>query len=339
MTTLNISFFAILKRQFKIINTKYGVKIKELQYVFYYNMGFILIIFVCIFITIYIVRKDIINFSRRIILIISNIIDKKYDFEFNTNEESILSKVENQLKHLIDIIKERENKNEIEKNNIKALISDISHQIKTPIANITMYNDTLIDRDISEKDRKIFLYNMKSQIVKLQWLIDALIKISRLENGVIKLNIKKYNISETIANVLSSVYIKAESKNIEIRVDCNKNIEAFYDLKWTNEAIFNILDNAVKYTDKNGSINIKVYSWDIFVKIDIVDSGIGISEKEIPNIFKRFYRVPSLSEIEGVGIGLYLSRKIISMENGYIKVESKKGKGSKFSIFLPKIND
>lgn len=330
-----IIFSLFLRYKIKYIVKQAPYLNKELNNILVHTFIFIIIILLIITILIYYIRKDILKFSERIIYVIDNIILQKYDLSFEINEETILSKTENKLKHLVEVMKDREEKYEIEKNSIKSLISDISHQIKTPIANITMYNDTLIDRKLSESNRLIFLNNMKSQINKLEWLIQALIKMSRLENGIIKLNLTEYEISETIAQALSSIYLKAEKKNISVRVNCHHSIKAFYDPKWTSEAIFNLLDNAVKYTYSGGNIKISVESWELFTKIDIMDSGMGIDKEEINNIFKRFYRIKSVSTIDGVGIGLYLSREIISMEGGYIKVNSQKGVGSIFSIFLP----
>lgn len=328
-------FSLFLRYKIKYIVEQYPYLSKELNNILVYTLTFIVIILLIITMLICYIRKDILKFSERIIYVIDNIILQKYDLSFEINEETILSKTESKFKHLVEVMKNREEKYEIEKNSIKSLISDISHQIKTPIANITMYNDTLIDRELSESNRLIFLNNMKSQINKLEWLVQALIKMSRLENGIIKLNLMEYEISETIADALSSIYLKAEKKNISIRVNCHHSIKAFYDPKWTGEAIFNILDNAVKYTCNGGSIKINVESWELFTKIDIIDSGIGIDNEEINNIFKRFYRIKSVSIIDGVGIGLYLSREIVRMESGYIKVNSQKGVGSTFSIFLP----
>lgn len=275
------------------------------------------------------------KFTDRACSVIDDIINQKEDIDFQTDEETLMSKLEYKLKHLIDVMNNHKEKYLTEHDNIKTLISDISHQIKTPIANISMYNETLIERELPRDKSLMCLNNMKSQVNKLQWLVDALIKMSRLENGVIALNKNKTNLIETIANALSGVYIKAENKNIEISVHCDENLVLNHDYKWTSEALFNILDNGVKYTNENGYINVSVEKWDIFTKIDIEDNGIGIEEQEINDIFKRFYRASEVSTIEGIGIGLYLARKIIISQGGYMKVKSSKGEGTTFSIFLP----
>ena len=284
--------------------------------------------FVCI------LRFNILYFSDNMCNIIDKVISKEQFIDFDTHRETMLSKLEHKFRQLVEIMNNDKEEALREKDNIKSLISDISHQIKTPIANLSMYNDTLIERDLGKSQQKIFLGNMRFQVSKLEWLVDSLIKMSRLENSIIKLNKSSGKLNETIANALSGIYIKAEKKNIKLRVDCPSYITLLHDKKWTSEAIFNILDNSVKYNNGNGEIKILVESFEFFTKIDIKDTGIGIDENEINNIFKRFYRSRELSEVEGVGIGLYLSNEIITRQGGYIKVSSEKGKGTTFSIFL-----
>lgn len=281
------------------------------------------------------IESRVAKFTGRACSVIDDIINQKEEIDFDTDEETLMSKLEHKLKQLIEVMNHHREKYLTEHDNIKTLISDISHQIKTPIANISMYNETLIERELPRDKSLMCLNNMRAQTNKLQWLVEALIKMSRLENGVIALNKTNTNIIETIANALSGVYIKADKKNIEISVDCDDKLLLNHDDKWTSEALFNILDNGVKYTNEGGYINVRVEKWDIFTKIDIEDNGIGIDEQEINNIFKRFYRASEVSNVEGIGIGLYLAREIIVSQGGYIQVKSMKGKGTTFSIFLP----
>ncbi len=301
------------------------------------NIGIIIfsaLILILSFVYYYMLRKDIMSFSNRLSNTIDDIINNKENIEFNTTEETITSKIENKLKQLLEIIENEKTIYKEERDSIKTLISDISHQIKTPIANISMYNETLTNRSLNEEQQILCINNMKFQVEKLEWLVKSLIKMSRLENKIINLNKNNTSINEVIANALGGVYLKAEDKNIDINITCDEKVKINCDSKWTSEAIFNILENAVKYTPSGGNINILVEKLEIFTKIEITDSGIGIDEKEINNIFKRFYRSTEVSAEEGVGLGLYLAREIITNQGGYIKVVSKKGIGSKFSIYL-----
>ncbi|HBB28592.1 MAG TPA: two-component sensor histidine kinase [Clostridiales bacterium] len=224
---------------------------------------------------------------------------------------------------------------EEEKNVIKSLISDISHQTKTPIANIMLYSSLLMEQDNISDDTRNMIEQVNLQSQKLDFLIEALITASRLETGIISVNPIKNSISELVDNILIQIESKSKAKNIDITTNIEKGY-AIFDMKWTVEAIYNIVDNAVKYTQNGGSVKIIAIPYELFYRIDIIDNGIGIEDKDLCKIFQRFYRSQNVQQIEGVGIGLYLTREIISSEGGYIKVASKINEDTTFSVFLPK---
>ena len=174
-----------------------------------------------------------------------------------------------------------------------------------------------------------------SQLDKLDFLMQAMIKTSRLEAGVIALEPKPQTIYDTLAAALGGILLNAEQKKIAVTVDCPETVTAAHDRKWTTEALFNILDNAVKYTAEGGKIHVAVVCWEMYVKIDISDTGIGIPEQHQGTIFKRFYREDRVHDAPGIGIGLYLAREIITRQGGFIRVASEVGSGSTFSVFLP----
>jgi signal transduction histidine kinase len=198
-----------------------------------------------------------------------------------------------------------------------------------------MYNFLLLDNNIDNDKRIEFTKNMQSQLDKLNWLMESLIKMSRLETGIINLIKDNNSIMQTALKAISMALLKAEQKNINITFDGDENIIINHDIKWTQEAIFNIIDNAIKYSPENSVIDVSLTKYELFCRIDIRDNGIGITESDINKIFTRFYRGENGKTIDGVGIGLFLSRKIISEQGGYIKVTSSIGKGSVFSVFLP----
>lgn len=218
---------------------------------------------------------------------------------------------------------------------LQGLISDISHQVKTPISNLKLVNATLLEQEMKREKQIEFLKASNCQLDKLDFLMQAMIKTSRLETGVIALNMKYQLIYETLAEALSGVVFSAEKK--QLQVDCSETLRVPHDRKWTREALFNLLDNAVKYTDDKGSIYIRVQVFDMYMKLDIADTGIGIPENQQAMIFKRFYRGENAHDAEGIGIGLYLAREIITRQGGYIKVSSEPEwrKGRTFSVFLP----
>ncbi len=268
---------------------------------------------------------------------IESIIDDNPQDIFSTIEDTMLSKLQSQIIKLSDILKAYNIKQKKEKDNITALISDISHQLKTPLANLNMYNSLLLDEKLDDNKRMEFTKNMESQVEKLNWLMESLIKMSRLETGIIKLYPQKQSISQTILQSILMISSKAEEKGMNISLN-GDDISLIHDSKWTQEAIFNILDNAVKYGPENTEIDILIIKYDLFCRIDIADRGGGIIESDTNKIFTRFYRGENSKDKEGVGIGLFLSRKIISRHGGYIKVKSIPGEGTIFSIFLPTSN-
>lgn len=249
-------------------------------------------------------------------------------------EDTLYSKLYTKLYKINEIQKLNVQEREDELAIIHELISDISHQVKTPIANIKVYSEMILKDEELSTNAICKLKTMESQVNKLDFLLKSLIKMSRLETNIIVIRPEKYKIIDLVAGALNDVVIDAEKKNITIATQCSHNVMAYIDLKWTIEAVFNILDNAVKYTPINGKILIEVEELEEFVKVGISDTGIGIEEKKIPLIFQRFYRDGSIKNIEGLGLGLCLAREIIEKEKGYIRVFSKVGKGTSFFVFL-----
>lgn len=251
-------------------------------------------------------------------------------------EESLFYKINYRLGRLYEVMNENRRNVAKERADLQELISDISHQVKTPIANLKMINSTLMEQKVSPYKQKEFLSASASQLDKLDFLMQAMIKTSRLETGVISLDKKKQPVYDTLASALGGILLNAEKKQIDVSVDCPEQLAVPHDRKWTSEALFNILDNAVKYTPENGKITVTVECWELYLKISIADTGKGIPEKHQGAIFKRFYREDDVHDVEGIGIGLYLAREIISMQGGYIKLNSDPGLGSCFTVFLPR---
>ncbi|WP_442436534.1 sensor histidine kinase [Paenibacillus peoriae] len=254
------------------------------------------------------------------------------NFSEHVFDESVLSAVETKLARFLSICTVSSKNLLAEKNKINELISDISHQTKTPVANILLYSQLLSEYELSQ-DAFTCVKALSAQAEKLNFLIHALVKTSRLETGIITVSPRRESVQKLLDAALEQMIPKAEAKGISVVME-DTVIHAYFDLKWTSEAIYNIMDNAIKYTETGGNMNIKVMAYDLFCRIDIIDNGIGIAEEEQGKIFTRFYRSPTVNSQEGVGIGLFLAREIIAAEGGYIKVRSCYGSGSTFSIFL-----
>ncbi len=217
---------------------------------------------------------------------------------------------------------------------VQQMVSDISHQLKTPLSNVLLYSDTLEASGELGEEGQHFLSIMQGQLYKLKFLIHSLIKMSRLESHMLVLQTETTPFFPTLSRAISAILPAADKKGLTIQVHCPEQLCLHFDPKWTEEAIFNVLDNAVKYTS-SGSITVLVEPWQLYTRISVTDTGIGVDSRHQNDIFKRFYREHRVHHEEGVGIGLYLTREILERQGGYITVSSSPGKGSCFSLFLP----
>lgn len=227
---------------------------------------------------------------------------------------------------------------EREEGKIKSLVTDISHQLKNPLASLKMSYEIADSASFSQAEQNAFLLQGKEEVKKLDSLFEALINVSRLEAHMIQIVPVLSSIKKTLFSAVNSIYMKAFDKQIEISMEEFTDLELPHDPKWTEEVIVNILDNAVKYAEENTHIEIKVNSLVSYVLIEIADEGIGIPRSEMNKIFRRFYRGQSkeVSGIGGSGVGLYLARRILEEQGGNITVTSGRNKGSIFQVMLPK---
>ena len=252
------------------------------------------------------------------------------------DSETIFARISYRLSRLYGVLQENRRKVDEERRELQTLVSDISHQVKTPVANLKMVTDTLLVKPVTEQERQEFLQGIRSQTDKLEFLVQSMGKASRLETGSITLEKKDAPLIDTLAQAMSGIVYEAEKKGISVEVQCPEDLRVSHDGKWTAEALFNLLDNAVKYTPAGGRISVSVEQWEMYVKLDVADTGKGIPESRHAAIFRRFYREEEVHDQPGVGIGLYLAREIITRQGGYIKVTSEVGRGSVFSVFLPR---
>ena len=301
------------------------------------GLVFILLVLFCGILLVFVMRRKLTMFSEALCRTLDDMMAGDAEPPLpNAEEENLFYKVNHRLVRLYEVMRENRRSIAKEREELQELISDISHQVKTPIANLKMIDATLLEQSVSEEKQRDFLRAMGGQIDKLDFLMQAMVKTSRLETGVISLDRHKQPIYDTLAAALGGILLNAEKKDIEVSVSCPEMLKVVHDRKWTSEALFNILDNAVKYTPSGGRINVSVECWEMYLKIDITDTGKGIVENRHGAIFKRFYREEEVHDIDGIGIGLYLAREIITLQDGYIKVISEIGKGSTFSVFLPR---
>ena len=272
---------------------------------------------------------------EQITLLIEALVEQQERQIFSEAEDTLTARLQHQLLKLRNILTAQNQMLAKEKEQIKTLISDISHQIKTPIAAANTFAELLSDGELSAEERTEYITTLQMSLGKLTFLTNSLIKMSRLESGIISLKPEKNSLNEIVLQAVKTVYAKAKEKGILITFECDQAFEAVLDFNWTAEAISNVIDNAVKYTPQGGFVCLQITEYPSFLRLDISDSGVGIPEEEQAKIFGRFYRGKQSVGTDGVGIGLYLTREIINKQNGYMKVSSDEN-GSTFSMFLKK---
>jgi signal transduction histidine kinase len=254
-----------------------------------------------------------------------------------TFDESLLSKIESKMLRFLEQSRLKQEQIVGEQTRVHSLISDISHQTKTPLSNVALYTQLLAEQNLTNEQTTL-LEQISASVEKLSFLIQSLVKTSRLESGVIKIEPKPGNVYDLISTAAAECESLADDKNIALSYaqEDNAPFAVLCDSRWCAEALFNIIENAVKYTE-NGSVRISVTEYEMFARIDVTDTGRGIREEDLSKVFGRFWRAPESAGYPGVGVGLYLAREIITACGGYTKVSSQIGHGSTFSIFLSKV--
>lgn len=291
---------------------------------------------VWLFVLILLLRRRLSRFTDDLCEALDSMMNGSGGMEKIPDEETLFSRLHTRLRRLYEVMEQNKTQVDTQRQELQSLVSDISHQVKTPISNLKMLTDTLLSKPVTQEEQQSFLIGMGSQLDKLDFLFGAMVKSSRLETGLIRLERVQSRIYDTLAQALSGIVYGAEKKEIAVTVHCPEALVLCHDAKWTAEALFNLLDNAVKYTSEGGEVSITVEEWEMHVKISITDTGKGISEEQHAAIFRRFYRDEDVHTIPGVGIGLYLTREIITRQGGYIKLTSAVGQGATFAVFLPK---
>ena len=241
-------------------------------------------------------------------------------------KETIYSKTTNQLIRLQEILEGRRKEAEKSKYEIQKLISEIAHQLRTPLANIKNYTE-LLQESLNETQETLnteYIKDLRTSEEQLCFLVESFIKTARLEQGIIQVHMQKENLVETILNALGQIQKKAEEKDIYFQVELPEKIICEHDKNWMCEALYNVFDNAVKYSKSNSTIDITMKQTEMFYEVQIRDYGIGIKDGEENKIFQRFYRGEQARGQEGCGIGLYLSREIVLLQKGIMKATQMK---------------
>lgn len=245
---------------------------------FFYIGLFLFLLSICIA---FLVRKYLVLYTTSLISCIDNMLAGKKEVMFDEENEFLTSKIQVKLRQLYDVLKKQREQSRKDKEQLEEIISDISHQAKTPMSNIKMYADILQKQELSQKRQNEFLDFIQFQVDKLDSFMSSMLEVSQMEMGTISVFPKRQPIMKLIEGAVCSIAVKAEKKGMDLCITCDETFTACYDLKWTTEALVNILDNAVKYTNEKGKIRISVLKLGFFMKIQVTDSGKGIAEENL----------------------------------------------------------
>ncbi len=267
--------------------------------------------------------KDISNY-------INSILNNDYSIDIREYNEDEISALKNYIYKITIKLRNMSENSQKEKEYLETALSDISHQLKTPLTSLMVINELLENENIDDSKRKECQEKSKIQLEKIQWLITSLLKISQIDSGTIKFKKEQLNLKEMLDKVIEPLAIQIELKDIILIENIDEDIMLLCDENWTIEAIVNIIKNAYEHTENSGTIKISAEKNPIYTEIKIEDNGCGISEEDINHIFERFYK--GKSNKDSIGIGLNMSKMIIDKQNGSIEVKSKLGEGTTFCI-------
>lgn len=288
---------------------------------------FLIVLFI-ILVHEYIKLKNINNLTK----VLEEINNKNYKIDIDDFREDELSILKSEIYKTTIMLKEQADNSTLDKINLKDSLSNISHQLKTPLTSINIMLDNILDsEEMSEDVRTEFINNIKREISNINFLVAGILKLSRLDANVVNFMVEKVKVKDIINECIKNVSSLCDLKSISIDVTGNEMLKINCDFKWEVEAITNILKNCVEHSNNNSKIDIKYINNKMYTEITIKDYGVGIPEKDVKHIFERFYK-GSNSTSDSIGIGLSLSKSIIEQENGTINVNSKLNKGTVFTI-------
>ena len=320
----------------------YGIDIKkdsailknEGEFVKFEILLLILLILLIINILIIIIKYSNNNSKKinEITKYIEQINRRNYKLDIEENSEDELSILKNEIYKTTVMLNEIAENETKDKKELKESLSDISHQLKTPLTSIIIMLDNILDnKEMSQEVREEFIKDIKREITNIQFLIETLLKLSKLDANSVEFINKEFEVEEIIQNSVKNVAMICDLKNIKINITGNSKEKLLCDERWQIEAITNILKNAVEHSKNNSQIDIKYTQNKAYTKITIEDYGMGINEDDLKHIFERFYKGKNASK-DSVGIGLALAKAIIEKNNGYITVSSKESEGTTFAI-------
>jgi signal transduction histidine kinase len=278
------------------------------------------------------------NNVRAFSLAAKKIVEGDYNLKLSEEREGDLSKLTKSFNAMGEVIRANIFALKKEKKFLVDLLSDISHQLKTPLSAMILYNDILLNRNVSQEQSKTFLVNNENQLNRMQWLIQNLLKLAKIDANAIELEIEEVSLRETIEETIEILESKSEAAKVRVEFLEGSDVLLKQDRLWLQEAFINVIKNGIEHTKVEGVVQVELEENPVFIRVFVKDNGEGIAEEELVNIFKRFYKGKSSKKSDSVGIGLALAKSIIEKHGGYIEVSSKLNQGSTFVITFLKYN-
>ncbi|AJA49271.1 sensor protein ResE [Clostridium pasteurianum DSM 525 = ATCC 6013] len=269
---------------------------------------------------------------RRLTFGAKRVLEGEYDIAISEDKEGDMSKLSASFNSMRGIIRNNLDELRKEKQFLVDLLSDISHQLKTPLSSMIIYNDILLNKELSKDQSNTFLVSNRNQLYRMNWLIKSILKLARIDAKAVEFNKENQSLNETIEDSIEALDSKASEAKVEIDFKKNRQVIFPHDSKWIQEALINIIKNSIEHSKENGKINVYLDENPIYRRITIEDNGEGISERDLPNIFKRFYKAKTSNNSESIGIGLALSKSIIEAHDGIIEARSNIFEGTRFII-------
>lgn len=269
---------------------------------------------------------------RKITLGAKKVVEGQYDLSIREDREGDFSKMANAFNSMREIIRNNISELNEEKQFLVDLLSDISHQLKTPLSSMIVYNDIMMNKELTKEQRHIFLLNNQNQLNRMNWMIQSILKLAKLDANAIEFDKEKQSLNETVQDAIDALESRAFQENVKVVFKEKEEIFFEHDRLWLEEALINIIKNGIEHTPKGGKVSIELTNSLVYQRVTVKDSGEGIREEDLPNIFKRFYKAKTSKKSDSVGIGLALAKSIVEAHNGMIEAESVVGVGTKFTI-------
>ncbi|WP_315115211.1 HAMP domain-containing sensor histidine kinase [uncultured Clostridium sp.] len=305
---------------------------KTIQKNNYYTIFIFIVMIATIFIINYFQHISIYKKIRRLTLGAKKVIDGEYDIAIEEDKEGDFSKLATSFNSMREIIRNNLEQLQNEKEFLVNLLSDISHQLKTPLSSMIVYNDIMLKKDLTKEQREVFLVNNQNQLNRMEWLIKSILKLAKLDANAIEFHKENLSLNDTLNDSLEALESKALEKELTINIIEKEDMFFLHDKLWVEEALINIIKNSIEHSPKSGEITIELSENLVYRRVAIADKGEGIREEDLPNIFKRFYKGKTSKKTDSVGIGLALAKSIIESHNGTIEVKSTTDVGTTFIV-------